>query len=190
MMAMTYIGPSEDLDELQEMFATLIATSMDTRTSGLAHPGYVEVIKQLTPDEARIVRHFADHAAIPLVDIHVKETATRGYKVLARNISAVGGHVEISNGGMLQAYFDNLARLGLISIEKAEILEADVYDEIIESPAIKSKLEGVNAKENRTAQVIRKHARRTSYGLQFIAACINDHDEFLKAQGEDDDETG
>jgi hypothetical protein len=44
--------------ELQEMFARLLATAMTSTTQGRAHPAFVEIMKQLTADEARLVRRF------------------------------------------------------------------------------------------------------------------------------------
>jgi hypothetical protein len=49
---------SEEPD-LREMYAKLLATSMDGATSDAAHPSFVTVIQQLTSDEARILRHLA-----------------------------------------------------------------------------------------------------------------------------------
>lgn len=49
---------SEEPD-LREMYAKLLATSMDCATSDDAHPSFVSLIQQLTPDEARILRHIA-----------------------------------------------------------------------------------------------------------------------------------
>lgn len=49
---------SEEPD-LREMYAKLLATSMDRATSDDAHPSFVTLIQQLTPDEARILHHLA-----------------------------------------------------------------------------------------------------------------------------------
>ena len=49
---------SEEPD-LREMYAKLLATSMDGATSDDAHPSFVTLIQQLTPGEARILRHLA-----------------------------------------------------------------------------------------------------------------------------------
>lgn len=45
--------------DLREMYAKLLATAMDGATSAGAHPSFVTLIQQLTPDEARILRHLA-----------------------------------------------------------------------------------------------------------------------------------
>ena len=45
--------------DLREMHASLLATAMDRTTSDAAHPSFVNLIQQLTSDEARILRHLA-----------------------------------------------------------------------------------------------------------------------------------
>jgi hypothetical protein len=48
---------ASEVPDLREMYAKLLATSMDSATSDTAHPSFVTLIQQLTPDEARILRH-------------------------------------------------------------------------------------------------------------------------------------
>lgn len=50
--ALKYTGHEETLSE---MYANLLATSLDSSTAATAHPAYVEVIKQLTPPEAILI---------------------------------------------------------------------------------------------------------------------------------------
>jgi hypothetical protein len=40
---------------LREMYANLLATSMDANTAQNAHPAFVEIIRQITADEARVL---------------------------------------------------------------------------------------------------------------------------------------
>jgi len=53
-LTLQMIFASEEPD-LREMYANLLASAMDARTAGDAHPSFVTLIQQLTPDEARIV---------------------------------------------------------------------------------------------------------------------------------------
>src|SRR5207245_353571 len=54
--SLRYTGHEE---ALRDMYANLLAASMDTRTASGAHPAFVEIIRQLTPDEAKLVRLLA-----------------------------------------------------------------------------------------------------------------------------------
>ncbi|EJL6852752.1 DUF4393 domain-containing protein [Vibrio cholerae] len=42
--------------EVQQMFASLLSAAMDKERANLVHPAYVEVIRQLDPDEAKILK--------------------------------------------------------------------------------------------------------------------------------------
>ena len=44
---------------LRDMYVNLLATSMDKDATQHAHPSFVEIIRQLTPDEARLLKHIA-----------------------------------------------------------------------------------------------------------------------------------
>ena len=57
--ALQYISYCMDNHELREMYANLLASSMNKVVKNGVHPGYVEIIKQLCPDEAKILRHIA-----------------------------------------------------------------------------------------------------------------------------------
>ena len=70
--SLKYTGHEE---MLRDMYANLLAASMDTRTASRAHPAVVEIIRQLTPDEARFLRLLAQERPFPLV------TVRREYKV-------------------------------------------------------------------------------------------------------------
>ena len=46
-------------DDIREMFLNLLATSIDETTANTAHPSFVNIIQQLTSDEAKILKHIA-----------------------------------------------------------------------------------------------------------------------------------
>ena len=80
-----------DQPELRDMFANLLAVSIDVETAKNAHPAFVEIIKQLTPDEARILKHIGSvRADIPLIDLHRHQIGTDGYKIIVKNFSLLG----------------------------------------------------------------------------------------------------
>lgn len=64
--SLKYTGHEETL---REMYANLLAASMDTRTATGAHPAFVEIIRQLTPDEARLLRLFTPPRPLPLLNV-------------------------------------------------------------------------------------------------------------------------
>jgi hypothetical protein len=99
--AMRFCGQESDL---RQLYLNLLATSMDATTAEKAHPGFVEVIRQLTPDEAKIMRQLASLAP-PNRNTHYVEHTIRLTPAEARTVC--------EHGRLLPAYLNNLLRLGL-----------------------------------------------------------------------------
>jgi hypothetical protein len=56
------------------MFLNLLATSMDDRKANVAHPAFVEIIKQLNSEEAGLVRDILQsQGPMPIVEIYIKQ---------------------------------------------------------------------------------------------------------------------
>lgn len=54
--ALQAISYSAESPDLRELFANLLATSMNIDTKNQAHPAFVEIIKQLSPLEAKLLK--------------------------------------------------------------------------------------------------------------------------------------
>ena len=59
--------------EIREMFASLIAKSMDSEYSSSIHPAFVEIIKQLSPIDAVVFRAISKVQSIPLCKVRIQE---------------------------------------------------------------------------------------------------------------------
>ena len=104
---------------LKEMYLNLLATSMDGRSASFAHPAFVEIIKQLDSEDARLVRGaLQSPIATPIIQIHRKSKDGSGYSVLVNHLlnltnSTTGVPVE---DPQLPAMIDNWIRLGLVEV--------------------------------------------------------------------------
>jgi len=109
------------VDELREMFLNLIAASMDAQRSATVHPSFVEIIKQLDPDEGRILTLFIRNKALQHWSFEAKRhrmpEGKAGYyesgptfvrlSLMAKDAGCVAPQ-------RVPAYIDNLLRLGLV----------------------------------------------------------------------------
>jgi hypothetical protein len=64
--ALRYAGHEESL---RELYANLLATSLDSATARNAHPSFVTIIRDMSPDEGRIIRLFSTRYVFPVVDL-------------------------------------------------------------------------------------------------------------------------
>jgi Abortive infection alpha len=105
---------------LKEMYLNLLATSMDGRSASLAHPAFVEIIKQLDSEDARLVQGVLQSASpIPIIQIHRKLKDGSGYNVLVQHLLDLKDLVtDVSvEDPQLPAMIDNWIRLGLVEVD-------------------------------------------------------------------------
>lgn len=115
--SLRYTGHEESL---RELYANLLAASMDTRTATDAHPAFAEIIRQLTPDEARLLKIMAHPRALPLLIVRWEyKTETlqeRGGQDVLVHFSTLGEEAGCQFPDAVPKYIDNLSRLGLTEV--------------------------------------------------------------------------
>lgn len=91
---LSVVGPAMEASKyyyeeetLREMFANLIASSMDTDLCPKVHPSFTEIIKQISPLDAENFSAFGNKEyTLPIAQIHCKTKGEPGYKVLLSNV--------------------------------------------------------------------------------------------------------
>lgn len=168
--ALKYSGHEETL---RDMYANLIANSLDKETAENAHPAFVDIIKNLCPDEARIMRLFATNPEHPVVEIQLHMTKG-GYEVLGRNVSEIHVDAGCEHAHLVPNYLNNLCRLGLLAIPAmVRFLGDEAYDRIVNDPEV---LKIQKQHENTEAEVRldKRKIELTDLGKQFVRACVID----------------
>jgi hypothetical protein len=169
--ALRYTGNNVDL---RELFSNLIATSMDADNMKLAHPSFVEVIKNLSSDEAKIMRFLNISDRNALLDIKFRNADAKGEMDYLRNVSLIPQKAGIINVDLCSTYLDNLCRLGLIDIPSGRYLISEaLYDEIKALDLVVGTQKGFES-ANATTIYEKKYTMMTDYGKQFCKACISD----------------
>jgi hypothetical protein len=100
---------SMDDDLIREMFANLLAANMNQQTRGSAHPAFVEIIKEMTPLDAKSLQLFRNEKN----QIHYRVRLASGSK-WSEVANALSFEIEGSNVADLQSAINNLERLGLL----------------------------------------------------------------------------
>jgi hypothetical protein len=179
--ALTIAGPalealkyaSRDAD-LRQMYANLLATSMDSATVRSAHPAFVEVIRQLVPDEARMVRLFAKESSPEFAKARV--WSTDQHTVLAeREFSLVAYDAECAAPEFANSYLDNLRRLGLINISEVQTMRGGgiEFPSLQRHGAILQMISEVTSfPDVESVFVSSDMVELTAFGDQFCSACI------------------
>lgn len=170
--ALRYTGTEP---ELSELYANLLATSMDKATAYRAHPGFVDMIKNMPPDEARIMRLFATATSQALINIKAIEKASGGFQITHRHLSLIGIDAGCDHPPLAANYLDNLARLGLIEFPSMRRFKSDEpYQRIEDHPEVKKILEDLRKLDTHTIEVEKIKLELTDLGKQFVRACVID----------------
>ena len=176
--ALQYIGYCMDNNELRTMYANLLANSMVNFTKSGVHPAFVELIKQLSPDEAKILRYIYGKRKIPILSVRHTNEKGVGKSVLV-NFSDVGFSVGCEKPEDVRKYFDNLMRLGLInkSDKGRKLANNRKYDELIHHPIVVniSKLsdDEMSAGMN-SVKYYRRYMEITEFGRSFCSICLDE----------------
>jgi hypothetical protein len=154
---------------------------MDKATAYRAHPGFVDIIKNMCPDEARVMRFLGEHGRAPIVDIRSTSNTDHTYYVVSSRVTLVGGKAECEHPLLIATYLDNLERLGLLHVDMQHHLSAPaLYAEIEDHPEVKKVMESLNALEGRKGTLAKGIIGVTSLGNQFIRACVLDKEGQLR----------
>lgn len=164
------------IDELKELYANLLASSMDSATTKDAHPSFVEIIKQLSSDEAKLLISLISTDQEPAVTIRNSREDNSGGRDQFRNFTVLGERVGVSDYVRIPNYLDNLCRLGLLEIPASYTLVGEnIYKHLDEHPIVKAICESIDNEEGRKSELVHKTIIVTGLGRQFINACVVDH---------------
>lgn len=199
----TIVGPAvqamvfaADDPELRDMFASLLATAMDSATAHKAHPAFVEVLRQITPDEARIIRLFLTTQKFPIWHLEADnfKTGENGAGFIETTMkmeymSLIGSDAGCEHLELTPSYINNLCRLGFAYLTSRQLpfnirneaalnspnLEHLRLGELIEkTPQVSEVLKEVislNPERNRL-RFWTRYMTVMPFGLQFCAACV------------------
>jgi len=167
---------SAEEPSLRELYANLLATSMDQETARNVHPAFVASIQQMTPDEARIIQLMETRRAIPMITVGV------GFKILnpmdvhtehLPHFSLIADEAGCAHPDLWPTYLTNLARLGLVETHLGTLMASDAaYEDLRQHPTVAKivseiELVGIGYGTSRD-----EFLQLTALGQQFCKACV------------------
>ncbi|KAA0958274.1 DUF4393 domain-containing protein [Planococcus sp. ANT_H30] len=167
--ALRFSGENENI---REMFSELLATAMNRETAVQAHPSFVEIIKQLSTDEAKIISNIKHNGLFPLISIRsLLQDGSNGFNDLKKNFTSLPYNLGCLYPEMTSSYIENLDRLGLISIDTGtHIQEEFFYSDSINHPVAVNLVSTVQD-PSRKADIQKYSFSRTEFGEKFVNAC-------------------
>ncbi|MCF5512211.1 DUF4393 domain-containing protein, partial [Pseudomonas sp. PA-3-6H] len=173
--ALRYTGHEESLSN---MYANLLAASMTRRIAREAHPAFVEIIKQLTPDEAKLIPLLIQERALPLLTIRssyiVPIDGRSGSKDIVSNYSTLGREVQVEHLDMMPSYLSNICRLGLAEIPNGIFYTSPgIYDALESSPFVLEWKRRIEKDKDFECKLARRMLKPTPLGELFARICTD-----------------
>lgn len=157
-----------DDEALRSRWEDLVELSLDVEAEEVdGHPAFADILTQLHPDEARILRLLAKDGPQPAVDVRNWRPLGIGSHVVAPGLNMIGQHAGCLMVERVPVYLSNLFRLGLIWFSRDTIPEIGPYQVLEAQPQVTEAL-----KEAGRGTTVRRSIRLTPFGEQFCAATL------------------
>jgi hypothetical protein len=171
---------------MRERYLNLLAAAMDGDTAARVHPAFLTVLRQLTPDEVRILSTFQHDGPYPLVTVGARYRFGERLSTELRHFSLLGTQAGCEHPERVAMYIDNLCRLGLAELRPVRIADdTRMFRPLEAHPEVQAAVARIEARipelesahpngddGNRVvAEVQRTALYVTAFGRQFYEAC-------------------
>ena len=155
-----------------ELLGELLARSIDQTPEDARRDAFVTILRQLVPDEARIVAALSDGGGHPAIHVTAGSTLGSSTRRVLSNLSPVGQAAGVQLREMTPHYLAHLLELGLVELTPEDPEQKLKYEILESATAVReaiAKIEG-GAKMTR-ARIVRRTVRLTALGHDLWAAC-------------------
>jgi hypothetical protein len=153
--------------DLRERGAELLERSSDVLDGPPMHPAYENILDDLAPDEARILRLFSAAGPQAAVDVRTYRPLDVGSRLTAQGLTMIGRYAGLQFPDDVPQYLNNLNRLGLIWFSREPIESRTAYQVLEAQPDVLEALERTGR-----ARVVRRSIRLTEFGKDFAGVAL------------------
>jgi abortive infection alpha-like protein len=156
---------------LRERYLNLLAAAMDDDTAARVHPAFLAILRQLTPDEVRLISQFQHDGPYPLLTVGARYKFGGPLSTELRHFSRLGLLAGCEQVARVPLYIDNLCRLGLTELRPVRIADdTRMFRALEDSAEVKAAIARVEARQPPPlASAKQDHAGRDDDGNQVVA---------------------
>lgn len=162
--------------DLRSLFENLILSSVDLRYIKHNHPAFIDIIKQLSPLDARNLKLFRNKNSLPLVD-YIQDYPKGRFNVFCSDVFLE--NPDEQDIELQSISIRNLARLALIELPEKQLAQVDddsLYSKYKESSLYLDHLDKFNSGKLPSnvigINMLCSYASVTSFGKSFITTCV------------------
>jgi hypothetical protein len=156
---------------LRAGMAELLNRSADADATRAAEYLHTTILRQLVPDEARILAALADGTPRPAVDVVVRTTLGGVLRTVLRNASSVGRHAGVSAPDYVPAYLTRLYRMGVVDIGDEDPALTEQYDILLTDRLVRDAEDRARRARRGGAKTVRHTVTISDLGSRFWAEC-------------------
>ncbi|MEQ5728695.1 DUF4393 domain-containing protein [Providencia alcalifaciens] len=167
-----YLEDTPDELSLKNMYANLIANSINKDTKDIIHPAFVDIIKQLDHKDILILEEMRNQKLIGFISIKRKHEDIKQGKSIVFNFLLNNKFNATVNfdGEMLNSALENFERLKIIKIREGEYYTNNaIYDEISNESTYKHAKEKLGEFFEESKGMI----EITTLGQRFLKVCTD-----------------
>lgn len=160
-------------DDVADLFTNLLTNASNIDMVQYAHPSFTEMIKRLSPDEARIVKYLKGRDYVCYSDFKGNAKNGNGFNTIFRHVTLLANEVKLNYPGNENAYMSNLVSLGIL-YDQDSLHKIDKTD----YNKIKDKIGLDNLQKELVPNVFKSITQEnhfyhiTDFGKLFINACV------------------
>ncbi len=159
-------------EELCELYAELLRKASINSTQNLAHPSFANILSNLSPDEALILKAIKGTRGVPVVEVRYQKASENEWVTMHPMLAGINCLADLSFPDNVPAYFSNLEGQGLITKRVGVFMVGENIYEPLESTGhrlfshLEDQFEGYNLK------FIREKLEITQFGELMLKACV------------------
>lgn len=161
-------------DDIANMFTNLLASASISHTAGNAHPSFVEIIKRMSPDEAKIVQYLKGRAFIPYISLRaIFKAPQSGFITPIEKMVSLDCDLSLIYPENIMIYISNLLSLGILSDSGTlHLVDDNLYQYVIQKKQL-DKVKDIyeNMDEIETVEYNKGYYEVTEIGKLFIKTC-------------------
>ncbi|CRK61222.1 hypothetical protein [Alloactinosynnema sp. L-07] len=163
--------PKRAAEPMRLAMAELLERSV-TDSKDAARDHYFEsILRQLLPDEARIVSALSDGTVFPLVHLAARTSVAGGQRLVLENASTVGKAAGVIQPGLTPVYVGRILRFGLAEVGEEDTSLGVAYEMAMTDDRVRDAETRIKAGGRFGPRVIRLTLRISELGAQFWAVC-------------------
>ncbi|RZS44814.1 uncharacterized protein DUF4393 [Herbihabitans rhizosphaerae] len=159
-------SPAQLVEPLRAAMAELLSASVTYGREASRDYLFAAVLRQVVPDEARILAATADGTVYPLVHLVTRGPLGGTRRTLLENFSSVAREAGVALVDQGPVYVGRLVRFGLLDIGGENTAQAGYYDMLLADSRIRGIIDG-----GKRVQVQRRTLGISAFGAELWEAC-------------------